>query len=125
MKKAVVIEDNRAIRDLIVRWLVRINYAATGYESYEKWKEEEKCGDLVLCDYDLVSSGGTEFNGPECVERIRKRCPRAIIIGMSGEGGMRRADAFMRAGANSFLAKEVSMKDFIKKLQKKTENIRY
>ena len=55
------------------------------------------CFDYVITDHDMDGMSGLELT-----RRLRRRCPRSVIIGMSGRD---LGTEFLTAGANDFLRK--------------------
>lgn len=76
-----LVEDDDALRSMLARILRSAGYevveADNGDDAVEAF--ERRCPDLLLSD--LVLPG---LNGKELADRCRDRCPRAVLVFMSG-----------------------------------------
>ncbi|MEW7292614.1 sigma-54-dependent transcriptional regulator [Aquimarina sp. 2304DJ70-9] len=104
MAKILVIEDEAAIRRVLVKILseesdkYEVFEAEDGLAGIEKIKTEEY--DLVLCDIKMP-----KMDGVEVLEAIKKIKPEIPIVMISGHGDLDTAVNTMRLGAFDYISK--------------------
>ncbi|MDT0678166.1 sigma-54-dependent transcriptional regulator [Autumnicola musiva] len=104
MAKILLIEDEAAIRRVLVKILTEENKnysveeASDGLEGMEKIKDEDY--DLVLCDIKMP-----KMDGVEVLESIRKVKPEIPVIMISGHGDLDTAVNTMKMGAFDYISK--------------------
>jgi DNA-binding NtrC family response regulator len=104
MSKILIIEDEAAIRRVLVKILSEENTsyvleeAEDGTSGYEKINNTDY--DLVLCDIKMPNMDGVEL-----LEAVKKIKPEIPIIMISGHGDMETAINTMRLGAFDYISK--------------------
>src|SRR5680860_127726 len=104
MAKILIIEDEAAIRRVLVKILSEENNtylveeAEDGLVGMEKIKDDEY--DLVLCDIKMP-----KMDGIEVLEAIRKIKPEVPIVMLSGHGDLDTAVNTMKLGAFDYISK--------------------
>ncbi|TYB80279.1 sigma-54-dependent Fis family transcriptional regulator [Bizionia gelidisalsuginis] len=104
MSKILVIEDEAAIRRVLVKILseendkYQLEEAEDGLVGIEKIKREDF--DLVLCDIKMP-----KMDGVEVLEAIKKIKPEIPIVMISGHGDLDTAVNTMRLGAFDYISK--------------------
>ncbi|HSM63845.1 MAG TPA: sigma-54 dependent transcriptional regulator [Gillisia sp.] len=104
MAKILVIEDEAAIRRVLVKILseenktYQLEEAEDGLVGIEKIKEEEY--DLVLCDIKMP-----KMDGIEVLEAIKKIKPEVPVVMISGHGDLDTAVNTMKMGAFDYISK--------------------
>ncbi len=104
MAKILVIEDEAAIRRVLVKILseenksYQLEEAEDGLIGIEKIKDEEY--DLVLCDIKMP-----KMDGVEVLEAIKKIKPEVPVVMISGHGDLDTAVNTMRMGAFDYISK--------------------
>ncbi|MDT0644430.1 sigma-54 dependent transcriptional regulator [Zunongwangia sp. F363] len=104
MAKILLIEDEAAIRRVLIKILTEENKnysveeAADGLEGMEKIKDEDY--DLVLCDIKMP-----KMDGVEVLESIRKIKPEIPVVMISGHGDLETAVNTMKMGAFDYISK--------------------
>ncbi|PZD79535.1 sigma-54 dependent transcriptional regulator [Mesonia sp. K7] len=104
MKKILIIEDEAAIRRVLVKILTeenkdyQLDEAEDGLDGVEKAKDNDY--DLVLCDIKMP-----KMDGVEVLEAIKKIKPETTIIMISGHGDIETAVETMRKGAFDYISK--------------------
>ena len=104
MSKILIIEDEAAIRRVLVKILTEENKgyevfeAADGLEGMEILKKEDF--DLVLCDIKMP-----KMDGVEVLEAVKKIKPEIPIVMISGHGDLDTAVNTMRLGAFDYISK--------------------
>ena len=104
MSKILVIEDEAAIRRVLVKILSEesdtytVDEAEDGLSGIEKIKKEDF--DLVLCDIKMP-----KMDGVEVLEAIKKIKPEIPIVMISGHGDLDTAVNTMRLGAFDYISK--------------------
>ena len=104
MSKILVIEDEAAIRRVLVKILseendaYKVDEAEDGLSGIEKIKNEDF--DLVLCDIKMP-----KMDGVEVLEAIKKIKPETPIVMISGHGDLDTAVNTMRLGAFDYISK--------------------
>lgn len=104
MSKILLIEDEAAIRRVLIKILTEENNsyeveeAADGLEGVEKIKDQDY--DLVLCDIKMP-----KMDGVEVLEAVKKLKPEIPIVMISGHGDLDTAVNTMRLGAFDYISK--------------------
>lgn len=104
MAKILIIEDEAAIRRVLVKILSEENNAylveeaEDGLVGMEKIKDDEY--DLVLCDIKMP-----KMDGIEVLEAIRKIKPEVPVVMLSGHGDLDTAVNTMKLGAFDYISK--------------------
>ena len=104
MPKILVIEDEAAIRRVLVKILseennyYKVDEAEDGLIGIEKIKKEDY--DLVLCDIKMP-----KMDGVEVLEAVKKIKPEIPIVMISGHGDLDTAVNTMRLGAFDYISK--------------------
>ena len=104
MSKILVIEDEAAIRRVLVKILSEENEAYTvdeaedGLSGIEKIKNDDF--DLILCDIKMP-----KMDGVEVLEAVKKIKPEIPIVMISGHGDLDTAVNTMRLGAFDYISK--------------------
>ena len=104
MSKILIIEDEAAIRRVLVKILseesdtYNVEEAEDGLSGIEKIKKEDF--DLVLCDIKMP-----KMDGVEVLEAVKKIKPEIPIVMISGHGDLDTAVNTMRLGAFDYISK--------------------
>ena len=104
MQKILIIEDEAAIRRVLVKILseesdtYQVEEAEDGLVGIEKIKKEDY--DLVLCDIKMP-----KMDGVEVLEATKKIKPETPIVMISGHGDLDTAVNTMRLGAFDYISK--------------------
>ncbi len=104
MSKILVIEDEAAIRRVLVKILseesdtYQVDQAENGVQGFDMIKASEY--DLVLCDIKMP-----KMDGVEVLEAARKSRPEVPFIMISGHGDLDTAVQTMRLGAFDYISK--------------------
>ena len=104
MSKILVIEDEAAIRRVLVKILseeneaYKVDEAEDGLLGIEKIKKEDF--DLILCDIKMP-----KMDGVEVLEAVKKIKPEIPIVMISGHGDLDTAVNTMRLGAFDYISK--------------------
>jgi two-component system, NtrC family, nitrogen regulation response regulator NtrX len=104
MPKILIIEDEAAIRRVLVKILseendtYEVDEAEDGLNGIEKIKKEDF--DLVLCDIKMP-----KMDGVEVLEAVKKIKPEIPIVMISGHGDLDTAVNTMRLGAFDYISK--------------------
>ncbi|TVZ60321.1 DNA-binding NtrC family response regulator [Flavobacteriaceae bacterium MAR_2010_105] len=104
MPKILVIEDEAAIRRVLVKILSEendaysVDEAEDGLSGVEKIKKEDY--DLILCDIKMP-----KMDGVEVLEAVKKIKPEIPVVMISGHGDLDTAVNTMRLGAFDYISK--------------------
>ncbi|WP_111683508.1 sigma-54-dependent transcriptional regulator [Winogradskyella tangerina] len=104
MSKILIIEDEAAIRRVLVKILseendtYQVDEAEDGLVGIEKIKKEDF--DLVLCDIKMP-----KMDGVEVLEAVKKLKPETPMVMISGHGDLDTAVNTMRLGAFDYISK--------------------
>ncbi len=104
MSKILIIEDEAAIRRVLVKILTeenaqyQVEEAEDGLQGIEKIKNNDY--DLVLCDIKLP-----KMDGVEVLEAAKKIKPETTFVMISGHGDLETAVQTMRLGAFDYISK--------------------
>jgi len=104
MSKILIIEDEAAIRRVLVKILseesdtYKVDEAEDGVKGLEKAKNEDY--DLILCDIKMP-----KMDGVEVLEAIKKIKPEIPMVMISGHGDLETAVNTMRLGAFDYISK--------------------
>lgn len=104
MPKILIIEDEAAIRRVLIKILseenntYEVEEAADGLEGMEKIKDQDY--DLVLCDIKMP-----KMDGVEVLEASKKLKPEIPVVMISGHGDLDTAINTMKMGAFDYISK--------------------
>ncbi|OXG08272.1 DNA-binding NtrC family response regulator [Flavobacterium araucananum] len=104
MSKILIIEDEAAIRRVLVKILseendsYQVEEAEDGFAGLDKIKNNDY--DLVLCDIKMP-----KMDGVEVLEEVKKIKPEIPMVMISGHGDMETAIHTMRLGAFDYISK--------------------
>lgn len=121
MSKILVIEDEAAIRRVLVKILseeneaYQLEEAADGAEGLEKIKNEDY--DLVLCDIKMPKKDGVEV-----LEAAKKIKPETSFVMISGHGDIDTAVNAMRLGAYDFISKPPDLNRLLNTVRNALDN---
>ena len=115
-EKILIIDDERAVRDVTSRMLAGLGYATSqvtnGQEAIERIKDNESKFDLILLDVIMP--------GPACVEvlnGIKSLSPKTIVMIMTGHDFGTSREELVQAGAASFLRKPFERQELATKVR--------
>jgi two-component system chemotaxis response regulator CheY len=117
MANALVVDDSRAVRMILVRTLKELGYevreAANGREAMEVMETERNSVRLVLADWNMP-----EMNGLDLVKALRKRPEFAslVVVMVTTEAEMSQMVAALEAGANEYVMKPFTKDILVEKL---------
>jgi len=105
MFKVLIVEDRKAVRDIIVEFLKIL-----GFEVDATFSGEKAWDFFCQNDYSLAIIDGElpDIEGPELVKRMKKQSPSLLTIGISG---LNYKTAFLKAGADAYLAKPFTFEE--------------
>ncbi|WP_136667056.1 sigma-54 dependent transcriptional regulator [Flavobacterium sp. H122] len=104
MSKILIIEDEAAIRRVLVKILseendsYKVEEAEDGVQGLEKVKNEDY--DLILCDIKMP-----KMDGVEVLDAVKKVKPEIPMVMISGHGDLETAVNTMRLGAFDYISK--------------------
>lgn len=104
MSKILIIEDEAAIRRVLVKILseendsYKVDEAEDGVQGLEKVKNEDY--DLILCDIKMP-----KMDGVEVLDAVKKVKPEIPMVMISGHGDLETAVNTMRLGAFDYISK--------------------
>lgn len=118
MAKALVVDDSRAIRMLLVRALKQVGYevqeAANGREALEMIEAGNSEVKLVLADWNMP-----EINGLDLLKRLRRNpaLSSLAVVMVTTETEIEQIAEAMEAGANEYVMKPFTQDILVEKLQ--------
>jgi two-component system, chemotaxis family, chemotaxis protein CheY len=118
MVKALVVDDSRAVRMLLVRALTEIGYevqeAANGREALQVIEAGNSGIQLVLADWNMP-----EINGLDLVKRLRQNpaCSSLTVVMVTTETEIEHIGKALEAGANEYVMKPFTREILVEKLQ--------
>ena len=104
MQKILIIEDEAAIRRVLVKILseendqYKVDEVEDGLQALEILKNQDY--DLVLCDIKMP-----KMDGVEVLEAVKKVKPEVPVVMISGHGDLDTAVNTMRMGAFDYISK--------------------
>ena len=116
MKQALVVDDSRAMRAILGKFLRELGFAveeaSSGLEALVKIRKAT-CPDIVLVDWNMPEMDGCEF-----LRRIREEdAYRAVPVMMvTTESEMDQVSVALEAGANEYLMKPFDKDALLEKL---------
>jgi two-component system response regulator RegA len=108
--RVLVVEDDDALRAILVRSLNRRGFATTGAGSYED-AVVQLAKDAPV--YAVVDLWLPTRSGLDLLQEIRRVSPATRVVAMSGAGGHGAEAESLRRGAAHFLAKPVDADQII------------
>ena len=121
MSKILVIEDEAAIRRVLVKILseesksYHVEEAEDGLSGLEKIKNTDY--DLVLCDIKMP-----KMDGVEVLEAVKKIKPETAIVMISGHGDLDTAVNTMRLGAFDYISKPPDLNRLLNTVRNALDN---
>ncbi|HVN94614.1 MAG TPA: response regulator [Terracidiphilus sp.] len=118
MAKALVVDDSRAIRMLLVRTLKQIGYevqeAANGREALAIIEAGNSGVNLVLADWNMP-----EMNGLELLKKVRQNpaLSSLAVVMVTTETEIEQIAEAMQAGANEYVMKPFTQDILVEKLE--------
>ena len=118
MRKALVVDDSRAIRMILGKTLKELGYevheAANGREALDVIAVEKNAVTLVLADWNMP-----EINGQELLKRLRQNPDLAsvVVVMVTTETEMDQMVEALDAGANEYVMKPFTKEILVEKLQ--------
>ena len=118
MAKALVVDDSRAVRMLLVRTLKQLGYevqeAANGREALEVIEAGNSGVKLVLADWNMP-----EINGLELLKRLRQNpaLSSLAVVMVTTETEIDHIAEALQAGANEYVMKPFTHDILVEKLQ--------
>lgn len=109
MPVILIIEENSAMRELLVEWLLAEGYSVIGRVTGEGLREAQV--DLVIVD-----APNLRGNGAETIRRVRADYPLVPVIGMStqlGQSLLPHSPVSRSLGVQHLLAKPCSRKEVL------------
>ena len=116
--KALVIDDSRAIRRILVKTLKELDIdvveAAHGQEALDKLESGEATVDLIMVDWNMPEMNGYEFL---CQIRSDSRYNDLCIMMVTTESEISQMAKALEAGANEYLMKPFTKEMIAEKLE--------
>ena len=107
-KKILVVDDEDSVRLFLQDFLFDRDFnaiaAATGEEALEKMAKEKP--DIVLLDITMPG-----MSGLECLERIKEKFPKTVVIMMSAQTEVSLISRAKQLGAFDYITKPFSLED--------------
>lgn len=118
MKRALVVDDDRAMLDLMRFQLKDEGFEVSTAENGQRGLDfvQEKEFDIILTDLQLP-----DFSGIEMVKRCKETAPDTEIIMVTGFGSMEKAIEATKAGAFYYVEKPVDFEDLLVLIEKAVE----
>ncbi|MBI4576253.1 MAG: sigma-54-dependent Fis family transcriptional regulator [Planctomycetes bacterium] len=114
-RRVLVVDDERAMAELVRRHLEREGYACTVAGSAEEALQVFEVEPVPLVITDLRMGG---MNGVDLLRRLRERSPLTEVILMSGLGTIEEAVEAMRRGAWDFITKPIQFDELDRTLER-------
>jgi diguanylate cyclase (GGDEF)-like protein len=114
--RVLVVDDDRVMRRLIVRWLERAGYAVEEADDGQEAIEavEARCPDFVVTDWDMPHLDGLAL----CRGIRQLRLPHYVyILFLSGKSAPEERVEGLEVGADDFLAKPVSQAELLARMR--------
>lgn len=109
-RKIVIADDNRYVNDSIMEVLgdygFQVIQAFDGLEALKAFEEEMP--DLVFLDYRMPGKDGMDV-----LKEIKAKDPNAPVVFITGEGSEDVAVQAMKAGADDYISKPISMPEMV------------
>ncbi|MFT6557903.1 MULTISPECIES: ActR/PrrA/RegA family redox response regulator transcription factor [Sneathiella] len=112
-KNLLIVDDDEIFLNRLGRSMEKNGFTATLANSVAEGKTKAL---NVSPDYAVVDLRLEDGNGLEVVEAIRKICPDARIVMLTGYGNIASAVAAVKAGAIDYLAKPANVDDIVNAL---------
>jgi len=108
MKRILIVDDEKAVRFALQKYLETLDYAVRGVGTLAEARGEIRAGDFaaVLLDVKLPDGSGIDF-----IDEIRAMAPQLPIILFTGFGTIPMAVKAMKKGCDHFLTKPVDLNE--------------
>lgn len=117
--KAVVIEDNSDLKDMLVEDLNSAGYDAVGFGSCEDYEADQKPADIFLLDVNLPGQNGLDF-----ARELRSHDRRVGIIVLSVRFGSESRTTGYQNGADIYLQKPCGSDEIAAAMDRVAERVR-
>ena len=118
MQKVLVVDDERDMRLVLVKYLQKFNYevleADSGKGALELLEKNEP--DLILCDFKLG-----DMDGISVLTKIKSKYPAMPVIFITGYGDVKIAVDVMRLGAFDYVTKPLFPDEILRTIRKALE----
>ncbi|HOO38040.1 MAG TPA: response regulator [Deltaproteobacteria bacterium] len=108
--KVLVADDNRDVNEVVKRTLSEYGFdviqAFDGQEAIDIFNESRP--DLIFLDYRMP-----HMDGIDALKEIKKKDEHAAVVFITGEGSEDIAVKAMKAGANDYISKPISLPDLV------------
>ena len=115
MQKILVIDDDRDMRLVLAKYLLKFNYqvieASSGKSALDVLEKEEP--DLILCDFKLGDMDGTAL-----LTKIKEKYAHIPVIFITGYGDIKIAVEVMRLGAYDYVTKPLFPEEILLTIRK-------
>ncbi|MCK5679602.1 response regulator [bacterium] len=120
MKRVLVVDDEKGVRDLFCRVLETAGYEVASAESGEQALEilEQENFSLLLFDLNLPG-----IDGIELCKRVRKLLPISIIFAITGYASLFHLHDCRQAGFDDYFIKPISIKDLLAEVRLASKKI--
>jgi len=107
MPQILIVDDEEAIREVLIEFLAAHGYSATGVESGERALEVTRTMHPQVILLDIAMPG---MNGIETLQRLREEDDAAAVIMISGHADNEMACRALDLGAFDFIQKPLDFK---------------
>ncbi|HMI65475.1 MAG TPA: response regulator, partial [Cyclobacteriaceae bacterium] len=115
MQKILVIDDDRDMRLVLAKYLLKFNYqvieASSGKSALDVLEKGEP--DLILCDFKLGDMDGTAL-----LTKIKEKYAHIPVIFITGYGDIKVAVEVMRLGAYDYVTKPLFPEEILLTIRK-------
>ncbi len=117
LKTALVIDDDRMIRQIVRTVLVSFGYEAYGAPSGERGLEmaQEKRPGIIILDRHMPDVDGNEVLK---ILKSRKTTQNIPVVMLSAESQIEEVKSSIDLGANGYIIKPFKAKEFMEKIEK-------
>lgn len=117
--KAIVIEDNQDLNDMLVEDLRTAGYDCAGFDSVEAYQHAQIQADILLLDVNLPGKSGLEF-----AQDLRARDKRIGLVILSVRTGAESRITGYQAGVDVYLQKPVGSQEMLAAVERVAERVK-
>jgi putative two-component system response regulator len=119
--QVLIVDDERYVREIVLKWLERVGYECTCAESVGAAREilEQRTFDLITSDISMPGESGMEL-----LRLVREKYPDTAVLMLTANADTRLAVQALTLGAYGYLLKPVEREELLCQIERALEHNR-